>query len=227
MASPSHKHLYGVIEQLQKKTHAGNKALLLFTEERPMFNTNKKLILAGMSLIFSLSSTSVVAEKYQIDPLHSFIQFSILHLGYSVLKGQFNKLNGSFEYDEDNPGSSSIAVEVDTASVDSNHAERDKHLRSKDFLEIGRFPKASFKSTSFKMEGDSGLLKGDLTLHGVTRQITMNVEQIGAGDDPWGGFRRGFKGSTTLLRSDYGIDYNLGPKSTSLELHVFIEGIRQ
>lgn len=192
-----------------------------------MVHTKKKLALAAISLIFALSSTSVVAEKYKIDTAHSFIQFSILHLGYSVLKGQFNKLNGSFEYDEKNPGNASIEVEVDTASVDSNHAERDKHLRSKDFLEVSNFPKASFKSTSFKMEGDRGVLKGDLTLHGVTQQLTMNVEQIGAGDDPWGGFRRGFKGSTTLVRSDYGIDHNLGPKSASMELQVFIEGIRQ
>ncbi|WP_241086356.1 YceI family protein [Candidatus Vondammii sp. HM_W22] len=85
-----------------------------------------------------------------------------------MLKGQFNKLNGSFEYDEKNPGSASIEVEVDMASVDSNHAERDKHLRSKDFLGGSGFPKASFRSTSLEMKG----VKGDLTLHGVTRQMT-------------------------------------------------------
>ena len=182
---------------------------------------------ATMMLLLSVTALPAQAAKYKIDPAHSFIEFSILHLGYSVLKGRFNTLRGSFEYDEIKPYKTSVQVEVDTRSIDSNHAERDKHLRSSDFLDSGKYPKASFKSTGFKQTGDKGTLTGDLTLHGVTRGITMVVEEIGAGDDPWGGFRRGFKGSTPLLRSDYGIDHYLGPKSASLELLVYIEGIRE
>ena len=175
-------------------------------------------------------SSQVVAETYDLDTkgAHASIQFRIQHLGYSWLKGRFNTFGGSFEYDEQDPDSASVQVEIDTASIDSNHARRDKHLRSKDFLNVSEYPKAYFESTSFNENSDgTAILTGDLTLHGVTNPVTINVEHIGHGSDPWGGYRRGFEGTTRISLKDYDINYNLGPKSKEVELSLSIEGIRR
>ncbi len=174
--------------------------------------------------------TQALAEKYVIDTegSHAFILFRIQHLGYSWLSGRFNTFNGSFEYDENNPDKASVQVEIDVASIDSNHAERDKHLRSDEFLDVSKYPKASFVSTSFKDNGDgTAVLKGDFTLRGVTKPVTIAVEHVGHGSDPWGGYRRGFEGTTRIALADYGIKYNLGPKSKEVELTLSVEGIRQ
>ncbi len=113
-------------------------------------------------------------------------------------------------------------------SIDSNHAERDKHLRGKDFLDVKSFPKASFVSKSIKFSDDkNAVVTGDFTLKGVTKTITFDVEKIGEGKDPWGGYRAGFSGSTTLKLTDYNITYNLGPASTHVEIGLHIEGIRK
>jgi polyisoprenoid-binding protein YceI len=175
------------------------------------------------------ASTAVLAapEAYKVDPTHSFVTFSISHLGYSFLQGRFNDVTGSFTYDPDKSSANAIAVDVKTASVDTNHAERDKHLRSKDFLDTDKYPAASFKSTGFEAKDDSGVLTGDLTLHGVTKPIKVDVTFVGAGKDPWGGYRRGYTGKTLIKRADWGMDYNLGPAAETMELQFVIEGVRQ
>lgn len=182
-----------------------------------------------LSLAIALPSLATAAD-YTIDTkgAHAFIQFRIKHLGYSWLSGRFNNFAGSFSYDEANPGASKIEVTIKTASIDSNHAERDKHLRGKDFLEVDKFPEARFVSTAYKQNGDNtAVLSGNLTLHGVTRPVKIAVTQIGHGPDPWGGYRRGFEGTTTLKLADYNIDYDLGPASREVELTLSVEGIRQ
>lgn len=184
----------------------------------------------GSVLALAFISMPLQAADYVLDTkgAHAFIQFKIKHLGYSWLLGRFNKFDGHFSYDENNPSSAKIVVNIDPASIDSNHAERDKHLRSKDFLHVSEYPAASFVSTSYKERGDGkALLTGNLTLRGVTREITIDVEHIGHGDDPWGGYRRGFAGSTTLALADFGIPRDLGPASRQVELFLSIEGIRQ
>ncbi len=189
-----------------------------------------KAIAAAALAAALILPAQAMAEKYLIDTkgAHAFVQFRIQHLGYSWLSGRFNTFKGSFEYDENNPTATSFQVEVTTASVDTNHAERDKHLRSKDFLHVDKYPKAHFESTSFKEKGDGTVsLVGNLTLHGVTRPVTIAVEHIGHGKDPWGGYRRGFEGTTQIALADYGISYKLGPNSKEVELRLSIEGIRQ
>ena len=94
-------------------------------------------------------------------------------------------------------------------------------------LNVDKYPTATFKSTSIKFESDSGEVTGDFTLHGVTKTITFEIEKIGEGNDPWGGYRVGFEGETSLKLADYGIDYNLGLASTHVDIGLFIEGIRQ
>jgi polyisoprenoid-binding protein YceI len=190
-------------------------------------------LLAAMAFAASASAAApiqVLAESYLIDTqgAHAFIQFRIQHLGYSWLSGRFNRFSGGFEYDESNPDAASVQVDIDPASIDSNHAERDKHLRGKDFLDVERYPKAGFASTAFRDHGDgSATLEGRLALHGVTRPITIAVQHVGHGPDPWGGYRRGFEGTTRIALADFGIGYDLGPKSKQVELTLSVEGIRQ
>ncbi len=190
----------------------------------------KKLLVTFVALGFALALNPAKAADYVIDTkgAHAFIQFKIKHLGYSWLLGRFNTFDGSFSYDEKNPSAAKIVVNIDPASIDSNHAERDKHLRDKDFLHVKKYPKAKFVSTSFKETGNgNAILKGDFTLRGVTRSITIDVKHVGHGRDPWGGYRRGFEGKTSFALKDFGIDYNLGPASKEVELFLSVEGIRK
>jgi polyisoprenoid-binding protein YceI len=169
-------------------------------------------------------------ERYVIDTkgAHAFIQFRIKHLGYSWLYGRFNDFSGTFTYDADDHSKSQVEVQINTASLDSNHAERDKHLRGDDFLDTGKYPKATFKSRSYRETGfNKAVLTGELTFRGVTRPITIEVDRIGNGPDPWGGYRRGFEGRTEFALKDFGIDYNLGPASRKVEMILTVEGIRQ
>jgi len=189
-------------------------------------------LLLTLTLTLTLALPAQAAESYVIDTKgqHAFIQFKIKHLGYSWLIGHFNSFSGSFSYDEANPANNSVQVEIDVDSLFSNHAERDKHLRSPDFFDIANFPKASFVSSGYEDKGDGkGVLTGTLSLRGVTKQISIEVSQIGAGNDPWGGYRRGFEGSTTLHLSDYNMVKGsmLGPVAENVEIYLSIEGVRQ
>ena len=187
------------------------------------------LCIVLLSSTFLVLSRGAVAAEYEIDieGMHAAIQFRIIHLGYSVLTGRFNDFGGSFTWDKDNPGASSVNVTIQTASLDSNHAERDKHLREADFLDVEKYPEATFKSTNYKGDASAGKLDGILTLHGVSKPITIDIEFIGEGDDPWGGYRAGFEGNVTLRRSDFGMMYDLGPRSDEMELDLYIEGVRK
>jgi polyisoprenoid-binding protein YceI len=191
----------------------------------------KSTLLKGIALASLLAAPSLLpAADYVIDTekAHAFIHFRIKHLGYSWLLGRFNEFEGTFSYDEANPAASKVEVSIRTASIDSNHAERDKHLRGEDFLDVDKYPVATFVSSGFDEKSDgTAVLSGDLTLHGVTRPITIDVKHIGHGPDPWGGVRRGFEGATTLKLKDYNIDYDLGPAAREVELFLSVEGIKQ
>ena len=189
----------------------------------------KQLIGAMLASSMILPNLAQAAD-YIVDKAgtHAFIQFKIKHLGYSWLLGRFNDFEGTFNYDKEQPEASQISIVIQTASIDSNHAERDKHLRGDDFLEVDRYPEATFTSTQYEVTDDNnGVLTGEFSLHGVTKTISFPVEKIGEGPDPWGGYRAGFSGTTSLKLADYGIDYNLGPASTHVDLELHIEGIRQ
>jgi polyisoprenoid-binding protein YceI len=177
----------------------------------------------GALLLIFIFSAQVRGAEYVIDPAHSFVEFRIKHLGFSWLHGNFKEINGTFRYDTKHPSDKSFKVIISTKSVDTHHAERDKHLRSKDFLDVQKYPEATFISTRFS--GDT--LEGMLTLHGVTKPITIKVNKIGEGKDPWGGYRAGFSGKTVLKKSDFGITYDLGPVGDTIEFDLGIEGIRK
>lgn len=189
----------------------------------------KYILALGTALLISLSG-GAHATEYKIDTAgaHAFIQFKIKHLGYSWLHGRFDDFGGSFTYDPKNPAASSVQVNIDPASINSNHAERDKHLRGKDFLHVEKYPTAKFVSTAFIPKGDGKAeLQGKLTLRGVTREISIAVTEIGGGKDPWGGYRQGFSGTTEFALKDFGIDFDLGPASRTVQLILDVEGIAQ
>lgn len=172
------------------------------------------------------------ADDYTIDieGQHAFIQFKIKHLGYSWLLGSFKRFSGEFHYDAAHPARNRVHVIIATASINTNYAKRDKHLRSDAFFDVAHFPRATFISSSYEDKGnDNGVLKGILSLHGVTRKVAIKVHQIGAGPDPWGGFRRGFEGVTTLYLPDYHFNRGkmLGPVAHKVEMYFSIEGVRK
>lgn len=189
-----------------------------------------KKTLAALTLSsLGLACVPALAADYVIDTegAHASVNFKIQHLGYSWLTGRFNDFEGKFSYDGDDIEASKIEVTVDTRSIDSNHAERDKHLRSDDFLDASKHSQAKFVSKSVTGSDDDLEIVGDLTLHGVTKEITIDAEKVGEGEDPWGGYRVGFKGETELKLKDFGIDYDLGPASETVKLQLHLEGVKQ
>lgn len=177
-----------------------------------------------------LGAGQAMAADYAIDKQgqHAFVNFKISHLGYSWLYGTFKDFDGTFSFDEKNPEASKVDVTLKTDSVDTNHAERDKHIRSADFLNVSKNPTATFKSTSVKSTGQGTAdITGDLTLNGVTKPVVIAAKFIGEGKDPWGGYRAGFEGSTKLKLKDFNIEKDLGPASQEVELIISVEGVRK
>ena len=189
-----------------------------------------KNALAALVLGSALMGGQAMAADYAIDKQgqHAFVNFKISHLGYSWLYGTFKDFDGTFSYDAANPEASKVNVTLKTASVDTNHAERDKHIRSADFLNASKHATATFESTSVKSTGEGTAdVTGNLTLNGVTKPVVIAAKFIGEGKDPWGGYRAGFEGSTTLTLKGFDISMDLGPASQTVELIISVEGIRQ
>ncbi|MNF48303.1 hypothetical protein D3C84_295360 [compost metagenome] len=181
-----------------------------------------------------LSAGQVMAADYVVDKegQHAFVDFKVSHLGYSFITGTFKDIDGKFSFDAAKPEDSKIEFNVNTASVFTNHAERDKHIASPDFLNVGKFAKATFVSTSVKPTGksvdgkDTADVAGDLTILGVTKPIVVKATFLGEGKDPWGGYRAGFEGTFNLKRSDFGKQKDLGPASDAVQMYVSFEGVK-
>lgn len=189
-----------------------------------------RLAAVATAMTVALLATSATAADFVVDAekAHASINFRIKHLGFSWLTGRFDKFSGNFTFDDKNPDASKVKIEIDTTSVDTNLAERDKHLRGADLLDTDMFPTAIFESTSVKSSTpDKAVITGQLTLHGVTKEVAIDAERIGGGADPWGGYREGFTGTTKITLADFGIVRNLGPASKEVELTLNIEGVRK
>ncbi|MDH4610040.1 YceI family protein [Pseudomonas sp. BN102] len=188
-----------------------------------------KKTFAALTLGTALFAGQAMAADYVIDKegQHAFVNFEIGHLGYSYIYGTFKDFDGNFSFDEKNPEASKIKVNLKTASVDTNHAERDKHIKSADFLNVSKNPIATFESTSVKSTGQGTAdVTGNLTLNGVTKPVVIQAKFVGEGDDPWGGYRAGFKGATTIKLKDFAIQKDLGPASQEAQLIISFEGVR-
>lgn len=188
----------------------------------------KKILIASLISSCLIIPNLATAANYTIDSkgAHASINFKVSHLGYSFILGRFNKFDGAFSFDSNNINMAKVSVNIDTQSLDSNHAERDKHIRSDDFIDAGKFSTAQFTSTEVTpLEANNLLIKGDLTLHGITKNISINAHFIGEGNDPWGGYRAGFQGTTRLQLADFGIP--IMGASSYVDMDLQIEGIRQ
>jgi len=185
-------------------------------------------ILATATLALAASQTQAAAEPghYRIDPAHTSILFTVGHLNTSRLVGRFNRFEGEFVLQ---PGQGRIDIRIDTASVDTNHQKRDKHLRSPDFFNARQFPQMRFVSQQirFNQNGEPVAAEGRLSLHGKQRPVSLKITPVGAGKDPWGGYRAGYTATTTIKRSDFGMDYMLGGIGDEIAITLEVEGIKQ
>jgi len=146
---------------------------------------------------------------WQLDPAHTSVNFTARHLMVSKVRGQFHRVSGNIHISED-PLGSWVEVNVDPASVETGDEKRDGHLRSPDFFDVERYPEITFRSTRVEGQHPGGFrLEGDLTVHGVTRPVTLEVEYLGWTTDPWGGRRAGFSATTEVDREDFGLTWNV------------------
>jgi polyisoprenoid-binding protein YceI len=153
-------------------------------------------------------AVAVAADTYVVDKTHSEALFTIKHL-MSRVTGRFSDLSGSIAVDVANPAASSVEFTINAASIDTNAADRDKDLRSPNFFDVEKYPTISFKSSKVTPAGkDKFTVEGSLTMHGVAKQVSLPVEFLGFGKDPWGNDKAGFAVETVLNRKDYGLNWN-------------------
>jgi polyisoprenoid-binding protein YceI len=157
------------------------------------------------------------ASTWQIDPDNSHVGFSAKHMLVSTVRGGFAKYSGTLELDDNDLTKSSISVTIDAASIATNVAKRDEHLRSADFLDVAKFPQITFKSTSIKKAGAGYKVTGDLTMRGVTKPVTLDVTDVSpVVANPWGGMNRGFSATGRINRMDFGVSWNTTVGKTGL-----------
>jgi polyisoprenoid-binding protein YceI len=171
---------------------------------------------------------------WNIDPSHSTIAFSVRHMVVSKTRGRFNKWSGKLRFDAENPAASLVEVDIDPASLDTGDAQRDAHLRSPDFFDVEKHPTASFRSSKVEVAGeDRYRVTGNLTVHGITQPVVLDVTYEGSGKDPWGGERAGFSATTTIDRKHFGLEWNKALETGGLlvgekvELNLEIEAVKQ
>jgi len=189
----------------------------------------KRYIVLMIALFVFAIPVFIYAANWHIDPAHSSFQFKIRHLTVSNVKGDFNKARGIVMIDDQNIADLKVEVTIDAASVNTGHAQRDEHLRGPDFFDVTKYPTISFVSKKV-IKTDMNRLKvvGDLTLHGMTREITVDVEgPTPEVKDPWGSFRRGATATTKINRKDFGLTWNKALDTGGLvvgdEVNIYIE----
>jgi polyisoprenoid-binding protein YceI len=150
-----------------------------------------------------------MADSWNIDAAHSQITFTVRHMVFAKVRGKFGKWTGTLQLDPADLGKSQVEVTIDAGSVDTSDAQRDGHLKSPDFFDVAKFPALTFKSKSVQTRGaDKARITGDLTLHGVTKEIALDAELSGRGKDPWGNERVGFSATAAVDRTEFGLNFN-------------------
>jgi polyisoprenoid-binding protein YceI len=182
------------------------------------------------ALIILAMSSMAFADHYEIDPDHSQVNFKIRHLVTKV-QGKFQKFQGNFDYNPKDSKANKAVVAIQTASINTGVTKRDEHLRSPDFFDAKKFPEIKFESTSADLSSSTGKISGNLTMHGVTKPVTFDVEVGGQAKDPWGNQRAGFTATTKVNRKDFGLNWNKTLESGGLlvgddvEIEMNVEGI--
>jgi len=186
----------------------------------------KKVILG--SVLLALSSGVAMAASYKIDPTHTYPNFTVDHLGFSTMHGQFAKTTGSLEYDKSS-GTGSVNITIDASSIYTGMKKRDDHLRSPDFFNVVEFPEITFKSTSAKLSGGTGKVEGDLTIMGVTKSVTLDVSKIHCGKHPFNPKLTevcGFDATTKVKRTDFGMKYGIPKIGDEISISLEVEATR-
>ena len=171
-----------------------------------------KTIVLFTTLLTCLVCQRSYAVEYMFDKTgqHVFITFKASHLGFSYILGHFKDFDGTFSHDPAAPENSTVNVTIDARSLDTDHAERDKHLRGSEYFDVAAYPSVTFTSTGYTGSAKGGTLTGELNLRGVSKTVEIDVNKIGEGDDPWGGYRSGFEGNVILDAADYGFPEWIG-----------------
>lgn len=180
-----------------------------------------------MFMLLIAMPAAAAPEKLQIDPAHTFVTFKVSHIGFAWMPGLFKDFEGTLSYDPENPSNSQVEFSVKVPSLTTFHAERDKHLKSDDFLDAGKHSAATFKSTAYEKTGDSSaILRGDLTIKGVTQPVEFEVTELAGREDPWGSFRRAWSAETELKLADFNID-DFGGAAETATVKIAIEATRE
>ncbi|MEO8369888.1 MAG: YceI family protein [Candidatus Solibacter sp.] len=173
------------------------------------------------------------AINYTIDSSHSTAGFKIRHLMVSNVRGEFSNVTGTVVFDREEPANSKVQASIDASTIHTRDEKRDEHLKSADFLDVEKFPTIDFVSTKITGSGDEWKVTGDLSLHGVTRQVVLDVEGLTPeAKDPWGGVRSGASASTKINRKDFGLTWNMALETggvlvaEELTIHLELEFIR-
>lgn len=225
-----HKH-YSIAVRRQKGQGPGSRVA-------------KELLRRGHKVLgLARHTTNLVSKRkdmhmpqitYAMDPVHTAVHFSVRHMMVSNVRGEFTKISGTIKFDPDNPADSAVEATIDAASINTREPDRDTHLRSAEFLDVEKFPTLIFRSTKAERKPGGGTVTGDLTIHGVTRQIMLNVEgPTPEVKDPWGKLRIGFSATAKLSRKDYGLTWNTALESggvlvgDEVRITIDVEAVRE
>jgi polyisoprenoid-binding protein YceI len=190
---------------------------------------------SASSFVLAASNNVRGAETYDVDAVHSAVIFKIQHFEISNFYGRFNDISGTFTIDDADPAACRFEIEVKVASVDTNNADRDKHLRNEEIFAADKYPTIRFVSTKIKdIDGDEIEVEGELTMHGVTKPLSVELKRIGAGPGPMGGYRMGLETTFKVKRSDFGVGAAIDSVATGVKplgdevtLIIGIEAVRQ
>jgi polyisoprenoid-binding protein YceI len=185
-------------------------------------------LLSLAPVLLAVAAPARAADTFTVDPIHSSVLFRVKHLGVGYIYGRFNQYSGTFAFDDKNPADCKLEMEVKIESIDSANTDRDKHLKGPDFFNAKEFPTMSFKATRMKASDEKNYeVTGDLTIHGVTKQVTVKLERVGTGKDPRSGKpRTGWETVFTINRSDFGVKGFLPAIGDEVRIIVAIEGVQ-
>ncbi len=186
-------------------------------------------LLSFTILLAAFAAQSRAADNYKVDPVHSAAVFRIQHANIGYVWGRFNDPAGTFTLDLADPPKSTFNIQLQVANVDTHNDKRDAHLKSPDFFNAKQYPTITFKSTAVKQSPSAKVLDvtGDLTLHGVTKSVTIPVELTGTGQFPPGTERAGVEATFTIKRTDFDIKNMVGPAGDEVRLTIALEGVKQ
>jgi polyisoprenoid-binding protein YceI len=187
-----------------------------------------RLVLLLLTLLTVVGPAAAQAGTWKIDPNHSTAQFAVRHLGISTVRGSFTKVSGTATYDAADTSKDSVDVSIDTNSVDTRVEKRDNDIRSPHFLDAQKYPTITFKSKQAKSAGRGKLqLMGDLTIHGVTKEVVLDVDDVSAPiKDPMGNQRMGASATTKIIRQDFGVNADPGIVGDEISITIDAELIQ-